>query len=180
MELAQKARPAAEKDLAELRNYSAESLGLSDLQAWDVAYASEQLRQSRYAFSEDEVRQYFQLPRVLQGLFRVINKLFSVEIKPVIGLAPLPVWHQDVQLYEVNRGQQTIGHFYLDLYARSTKRGGAWMDDSRGRRVLRTASNPSLVQTPVALLTCNSAPPVGSKPTTLTHDDVITLFHEFG
>ena len=180
MELAQKARPAAEKDLAELRNYAAESLGLSDLQAWDVAYASEQLRQSRYAFSEDEVRQYFQLPRVLQGLFRVINKLFSVEIKPVIGLAPLPVWHQDVQLYEVNRGQQTIGHFYLDLYARSTKRGGAWMDDSRGRRVLQTASNPSLVQTPVALLTCNFAPPVGSKPTTLTHDDVITLFHEFG
>ena len=180
MELAQKARPAAEKDLAELRNYAAESLGLSDLQAWDVAYASEQLRQSRYAFSEDEVRQYFQLPRVLQGLFRVINKLFSVEIKPVIGLAPLPVWHQDVQLYEVNRGQQTIGHFYLDLYARSTKRGGAWMDDSRGRRVLQTANNSSLVQTPVALLTCNFAPPVGSKPTTLTHDDVITLFHEFG
>ena len=180
MELAQKARPAAEKDLAELRAYAAQSLGLPELQAWDVAYASEQLRQSRYAFSEDEVRQYFQLPRVLQGLFRVINNLFSVEIKPVIGLAPLPVWHQDVQLYEVNRGQQTIGHFYLDLYARSTKRGGAWMDDSRGRRVLHTASNQTLVQTPVALLTCNFAPPVSDKPTTLTHDDVITLFHEFG
>ncbi|WVN41071.1 M3 family metallopeptidase [beta proteobacterium MWH-UniP1] len=180
MELAQKARPAAEKDLAELRAYAAQSLGLPELQAWDVAYASEQLRQSRYAFSEDEVRQYFQLPRVLQGLFRVINNLFSVEIKPVIGLAPLPVWHQDVQLFEVNRGQQTIGHFYLDLYARSTKRGGAWMDDSRGRRVLHTASNQTLVQTPVALLTCNFAPPVGDKPTTLTHDDVITLFHEFG
>ena len=180
MELAQKARPAAEKDLAELRAYAAQSLGLPELQAWDVAYASEQLRQSRYAFSEDEVRQYFQLPRVLQGLFRVINNLFSVEIKPVIGPAPLPVWHQDVQLYEVNRGQQTIGHFYLDLYARSTKRGGAWMDDSRGRRVLHTASNQTLVQTPVALLTCNFAPPVSDKPTTLTHDDVITLFHEFG
>ncbi|MBU3724916.1 MAG: M3 family metallopeptidase [Burkholderiaceae bacterium] len=175
MDLAAKARPAAERDLAELREFAAATLNIQDLQAWDVAYASEQLRQSRYAFSEEEVRQYFQLPRVLQGLFRVIRTLFAVDIKPVMGLAPLPVWHKDVQLFEISRTGKTIGHFYLDLYARSTKRGGAWMDDSRGRRVLRDAT-----QTPIALLTCNFSPPVGEKPTTLTHDDVITLFHEFG
>ena len=175
MDLAGKARPAAEKDLSELRAFAKEQLGLDTLNAWDVSYASEQLRQSRYAFSEDEVRQYFPLPRVLQGLFRVIKTLFAVEIKPVIGLAPLPVWHADVQLFEVLRHGRSIGHVYLDLYARSTKRGGAWMDDARGRRVRQ-----GNVQMPVALLTCNFAAPVGEKPTTLTHDDVITLFHEFG
>ncbi|MFZ9346680.1 MAG: M3 family metallopeptidase, partial [Burkholderiaceae bacterium] len=175
MDLASKARPAAENDLAELRAFAAAELGISSLQAWDVGFASEQLRQKRYAFSEDQVRQYFPLPRVLQGLFRVVKTLFSVEIKPMIGMAPLPTWHQDVQLFEVVRSGAAIGHLYLDLYARSTKRGGAWMDDSRGRRGL-----PDGVQTPVALLNCNFAPPVGGKPTTLTHDDVITLFHEFG
>ena len=174
-DLATKARPAAEKDLQELRQFAKDELGIADMQAWDVAYASEQLRQKRYAFSEDEVRQYFPLPRVLSGLFRVINTLFNVEIKPVIGLAPLPVWHSDVQLFEVQRAGATIGHLYLDLYARSTKRGGAWMDDARGRRVLGAQ-----LQRPIALLNCNFAPPVGEKPTTLTHDDVITLFHEFG
>ncbi len=175
MDLASKARPAAENDLAELRAFAATELGIPSLQAWDVGFASEQLRQKRYAFSEDQVRHYFPLPRVLQGLFRVVKTLFSVEIKPMIGLAPLPTWHKDVQLFEVVRAGETIGHLYLDLYARSTKRGGAWMDDSRGRRGL-----PDGVQTPVALLNCNFAPPVGGKPTTLTHDDVITLFHEFG
>ena len=174
-DLATKARPAAEKDLQELRQFAKDELGIADMQAGDVAYASEQLRQKRYAFSEDEVRQYFPLPRVLSGLFRVINTLFNVEIKPVIGLAPLPVWHSDVQLFEVQRAGATIGHLYLDLYARSTKRGGAWMDDARGRRVLGAQ-----LQRPIALLNCNFAPPVGEKPTTLTHDDVITLFHEFG
>ncbi len=175
MDLAGKARPAAEKDLAELRAFAKEALGIADLQAWDIAYASEQLRQSRYAFSEDEVRQYFPLPRVLQGLFKVVKSLFGAEIKPAIGIAPLPVWHTDVQLFEVHKHGAVIGHLYLDLYARSTKRGGAWMDNSRGRRRLHSA-----VQTPVAMLTCNFAMPVGGKPTTLTHDDVITLFHEFG
>jgi oligopeptidase A len=175
LDLAAKARPAAEKDLHELRAFAKESLGITEMQAWDVSYASEQLRQSRYAFSEDEVRQYFPLPRVLQGLFRVVKTLFNVEIKPVIGLAPLPVWHHEVQLFEVLRSGRNIGHVYLDLYARSTKRGGAWMDDARGRRQLAQT-----VQKPVALLTCNFAAPTGDKPTTLTHDDVITLFHEFG
>lgn len=175
MDLAQKAKPAAQKDLSELKAFSEKTLGIQNLQAWDVSYASEQLRQSRYAFSEDEVRQYFPLPRVLQGLFTVIKNLFDVELKPVIGLAPLPIWHPDVQLFEVRRKEAVIGHVYLDLYARSTKRGGAWMDDARGRRVMGHT-----VQKPVALLTCNFAPPVGAKPTTLTHDDVVTLFHEFG
>ncbi len=178
MDLANKARPAAEKDLTELRTFAAAELGIANLEPWDIGFASEQLRQSRYAFSEDEVRQYFQLPRVLQGLFRTIKTLFHVEIKPVIGLAPLPTWHADVQLFEVIRSHQTIGHVYLDLYARSTKRGGAWMDDARGRRALPHQAGK--IQTPVALLTCNFAAPVGGKPTTLTHDDVITLFHEFG
>ncbi|MEN9771845.1 MAG: oligopeptidase [Pseudomonadota bacterium] len=177
MNLAQKARPSALRDLDEVRAFAKAQLGLDTLEVWDIPYASEQLRQSRYAFSEDEVRQYFPLPRVLQGLFKVVKTLFDVEIKPVIGLAPLPVWHPDVQLFEVQRQHQTIGHVYLDLYARSTKRGGAWMDDSRGRRMRQSMG---ALQTPVALLTCNFASPVGGKPSTLTHDDVITLFHEFG
>ena len=175
MNLASKARPAALDDLAELKRFAATELAIPDLQAWDVAYASEQLRQQRYAFSEEEVRQYFPLPKVLDGLFRVIRTLFNVTARPVSNMAPLPVWHSDVQLHEIIRDGEIIGHLYLDLYARSTKRGGAWMDDSRGRRILKTQ-----VQRPIALLTCNFSPPVGDKPTTLTHDDVITLFHEFG
>ncbi|MBU3720684.1 MAG: M3 family metallopeptidase [Burkholderiaceae bacterium] len=175
MNLASKARPAALDDLAELKRFAATELAIPDLQAWDVAYASEQLRQQRYAFSEEEVRQYFPLPKVLDGLFRVIRTLFNVTVRPVSNMAPLPVWHSDVQLHEIIRDGEIIGHLYLDLYARSTKRGGAWMDDSRGRRILKTQ-----VQRPIALLTCNFSPPVGDKPTTLTHDDVITLFHEFG
>ena len=175
MNLASKARPAALDDLAELKRFAASELAIPDLQAWDVAYASEQLRQQRYAFSEEEVRQYFPLPKVLDGLFRVIRTLFNVTVRPVSDVAPLPVWHSDVQLHEIIRDGEIIGHLYLDLYARSTKRGGAWMDDSRGRRILKTQ-----VQRPIALLTCNFSPPVGDKPTTLTHDDVITLFHEFG
>jgi len=175
MNLASKARPAALDDLAELKRFAATELAIPDLQAWDVAYASEQLRQQRYAFSEEEVRQYFPLPKVLDGLFRVIRTLFNVTVRPVSDVAPLPVWHSDVQLHEIIRDGEIIGHLYLDLYARSTKRGGAWMDDSRGRRILKTQ-----VQRPIALLTCNFSPPVGDKPTTLTHDDVITLFHEFG
>lgn len=175
MNLASKARPAALRDLEELKAFAAAELHLADLQAWDVAFASEQLRQRRYAFSEEEVRQYFPLPKVLDGLFKVIRTLFNVTVRPVTGVTPMPIWHPDVQLHEIIRSGEVIGHLYLDLYARSTKRGGAWMDDSRGRRVLGAG-----VQTPIALLTCNFSPPVGNKPTTLTHDDVITLFHEFG
>lgn len=174
-DLAKKARPSAEKDLAELKAFAKKELGLDPLAPWDISYASEKLRQSRYAFSEEEVRQYFPLPSVLNGLFSIIKTLFGVEIRPLLALAPAPVWHNDVQVFEVRRSGDTVGHLYLDLYARATKRGGAWMDDSRGRRQLR-----SRLQKPVALLTCNFAAPTDGKPSTLTHDDVITLFHEFG
>ncbi|NBV88989.1 MAG: oligopeptidase A, partial [Betaproteobacteria bacterium] len=174
-ELAAKARPSAERDLSELRAFARSSLALDPLEPWDIAYASEKLRQARYSFSEDEVRQYFPLPNVLRGLFGVIQKLFGVEIAPLMGLAPSPAWHPDVQTFEVRREGSVIGYFFLDLYARSTKRGGAWMDDSRGRK-----QKPTGLQKPIALMTCNFAAPVDARPTTLTHDEVITLFHEFG
>jgi len=174
-DLALRARTSAEKDLAELRTFAQTTLGLQTLQPWDVSFASEKLRQDRYAFSEEEVRKYFPLPSVLAGLFTVVKTLFGVEIRPLLGLAPAPIWHEDVQVFGVHRGEDTVGYLYLDLYARSTKRGGAWMDDSRGRRRIGGS-----LQKPVALLTCNFAAPTQGKPSTLTHDDVITLFHEFG
>ncbi|MFZ9670640.1 MAG: M3 family metallopeptidase [Burkholderiaceae bacterium] len=174
-DLAKRARPSAEQDLAELRAFAAKELGIADLQPWDVSYASEQLRQARYNFSEDEVRQYFQLPNVLTGLFGLVKRLFGVQIQPAAEKAKTAIWHPDVQLFAVYRDDRCIGHLFLDLYARSTKRGGAWMDDSRGRRI-----SGSTLQTPVALLTCNFAAPTSDSPTTLSHDDVITLFHEFG
>jgi oligopeptidase A len=174
-ELAAKARPSAERDLAELRAFAQSTLHLDPLEPWDIAYASEKLRQSRYSFSEDEVRQYFLLPNVLRGLFGVIHKLFGTEITPLMGLAPSPAWHPDVQMFQVSRRGHAIGYFFLDLYARSTKRGGAWMDDSRGRKL-----RAGRLQLPIALMNCNFAAPVDDRPTTLTHDDVITLFHEFG
>ena len=175
--LASKARPSAQADLADLRGFARETLGLETLEGWDIAYASEQLRQARYLFSEDEVRQYFPLPAVLDGLFGVVHTLFGVSIEAMSTDDPSPAWHPDVEAFLVKRGGESIGHLYLDLYSRSTKRGGAWMDDARGRRRLGQA-----LQTPVALLTCNFAAPApaGGRPSTLTHDDVITLFHEFG
>jgi len=173
-DLAAKARTSAERDLADLQIFAKTELGIDSLEAWDIAFASEQLRQRRYHFSEDEVREYFPLPNVLKGLFGVVKRLFGVDIRPMPLQSPSPAWHADVQAFAVVSQEKTIGHLYLDLYARSTKRGGAWMDDSRGRRRIGGS-----IQTPVALLTCNFAPPVDG-PTTLTHDDVITLFHEFG
>jgi oligopeptidase A len=171
-ELAVRAKPYAERDMAELREYAAAELGLPDLQAWDVAYASEKLREARYAFSENEVKQYFQEPRVLAGLFRVIETLYGLVITPDSA----PVWHEDVQFYAIaDQSGQRIGQFYLDLHARDTKRGGAWMDDAITRRM-----TDSGLQTPVAYLNCNFTRSVGGKPALLTHDDVITLFHEFG
>jgi oligopeptidase A len=174
-DLAQRARPFAENDLAELRAFAKKELGLDTPEAWDITYASEKLREQRYAFSEQEVKQYFPEPKVIEGLFRVIQTLFSVEVKPDTASA----WHKDVKFFRIEKNGQLIGQFYLDLYARNGKRGGAWMDDARGRR--RTAGK---VQTPVAYLTCNFSEPVTSngktKPAVFTHDEVITLFHEFG
>lgn len=184
-ELAAKARPSALSDLADLRSFAATELGLSDLQPWDISFASEKLRQARYDYSENTLREYFPLPRVLNGLFGCIRALFGVSLVPATQ-APQsqpPIWHPDVQVFDVvrqpqgSREAEVVGHVFLDLYARATKRGGAWMDDARGRR---HEAAVGLDQKPIALLTCNFAPPTGEAPTTLTHDDVITLFHEFG
>ncbi|MED5620130.1 M3 family metallopeptidase [Ideonella sp. BN130291] len=171
-DLAHKARPSAERDLAEVREFATKELGLPDLQAWDTAFASERLKESRYAFSDQEVKQYFTEPKVLEGLFRIVETLFEVSIRPDTA----PVWHDSVRFYRIERAGELVGQFYLDPYARSGKRPGAWMDDVRGR----WARPEGALQTPVAHLVCNFAPPVGDKPALLTHDDVITLFHEFG
>jgi len=171
-DLARRARPHAERDLAELRAFARDELGLAPLESWDVAYASEKLRQKRYAFSDQEVKQYFPEDAVLAGLFRLVETLYGVRIAP----ASAGVWHEDVRFFDLrDTAGGLVGQFYLDLYARDTKRGGAWMDDARARRRRGAA-----IQTPVAHLTCNFSRPVGGKPALLTHDDVITLFHEFG
>jgi len=174
-DLAKRARPFAENDLAELRAFAKAELGLEQLEAWDITYASEKLREKRYAFSEQEVKRYFPEHRVIGGLFRLIQNMFGVEIKPDTS----PLWHADVTFFRIEKKGQLIGQFYLDLYARNGKRGGAWMDDARGRKNL--AGN---LQTPIAYLTCNFTEPAivngVKKPAYFTHDEVITLFHEFG
>jgi oligopeptidase A len=171
-ELAPRARPFAERDLAELREFAKTQLGLAELQAWDVGYVSEHLRQQRYAFSEQEVKQYFPEDKVLPGMFKLVETLFGLSVRP----SQTPLWHETVRFFDIlNAGGKLVGQFYLDLYARNSKRGGAWMDDAITRR--RIASG---IQTPVAYLNCNFAAPVGGKPALFTHDEVITLFHEFG
>ncbi|MBS1196590.1 MAG: oligopeptidase Metallo peptidase family, partial [Proteobacteria bacterium] len=171
-ELADKAKPFAERDMAELREFVRSTMGLEKLEPWDVAFASEKLLQARYAFSEQEVKQYFTEPKVLRGLFNVIENLFNVRVKPDSA----PGWHEDVRFYRIEtRDGALVGQFYLDLYARDEKRGGAWMDDARGRK-----KSTDELQTPVAYLNCNFSRPVGAKPATFTHDEVITLFHETG
>ena len=172
-DLAQKARPFAEQDLADLRRFAAEELGIADPQAWDWPYVGEKLKEARYAFSEQEVKPYFTAPKVLAGLFQIVETLFEVAIRRDSA----PVWHPGVEFYRIERGGQLVGQFYLDPGARTGKRGGAWMDDVRARW-LRPDSRQ--LQTPVAHLVCNFAEGVGGKPALLTHDDVITLFHEFG
>ncbi len=170
--LAKRAKPYAERDMAELREFAAKQLGLPDLKAWDVGYASEKLREARYAFSEQEVKQYFPEPVVLAGLFRVIETLYGLAIREDSA----PVWHDSVKFFAIrDQSGQLVGQFYLDLYARDSKRGGAWMDDA----ITRRRKNGG-IQTPVAYLTCNFTRPVGGKPAVFTHDEVITLFHEFG
>jgi oligopeptidase A len=170
--LATRARPFAKQDMAELAAYAASKLGLHDMQAWDVAYVSEKLREEKYAFSDQEVKQYFPEPRVLQGLFKVVETIYGVHVRK----SQAPVWHKDVTFYDItDKSGELIGQFYLDLYARNGKRGGAWMDEAITRR--RTTNG---IETPVAFLTCNFSAPVGNKPALFTHDEVITLFHEFG
>ncbi|MEK7345614.1 MAG: M3 family metallopeptidase [Pseudomonadota bacterium] len=173
-DLAVRARPFAEKDLADLREFAVNALGITGpLNAWDVPYLSEKLKEARYSFSEQEVKQYFTAPKVLAGLFKIIETLFEVNIHP----DQAPVWHPAVAFYRIERAGQLIGQFYLDPPARSGKRGGAWMDDVRGRW---QRPDTGVLQTPVAHLVCNFAEGVNGQPALLTHDDVITLFHEFG
>ncbi|HET7834154.1 MAG TPA: M3 family metallopeptidase [Gallionella sp.] len=171
-ELAQRARPFAEHDLAELREFAKAELGLNDLQAWDISYTSEKLREKRYAFSEQEVKQYFPEDAVLNGMFKLVETLYGMQIKA----SSAPVWHQDVRFFDIrDQAGNVTGQFYLDLYARNSKRGGAWMDSVITRRRI-----DNRVQTPVAYLNCNFSAPVGGKPALFTHDEVTTLFHEFG
>ncbi|ABM57676.1 M3 family metallopeptidase [Verminephrobacter eiseniae] len=172
-DLARRARPHAEKDLADLRAFAARHKGLDDPQAWDWYYLSEQLKQARYAFSEQEVKQYFTAPKVLAGLFKIVETLFEVSIRPDSAA----VWDAAVEFYRIERGGRLIGQFYLDQPARTGKRGGAWMDNVRNRWL---RPDTGALQTPVAHLVCNFAPGVDGRPPLLTHYDVITLFHEFG
>ncbi|WP_234265963.1 M3 family metallopeptidase [Hydrogenophaga sp. NFH-34] len=176
-DLAHKARPYAEQDLADLRSFAAEHLGLQDPQPWDWSYIGEKLKEARYAFSDQEVKPYFPAPKVLAGLFQIVETLFEVAIRRDTA----PVWHPSVEFYRIERstpqGPQLVGQFYLDPSARNGKRGGAWMDDVRARWL---RPDTGALQTPVAHLVCNFAEGVGGKPPLLTHDDVITLFHEFG
>ncbi len=172
-ELAAKARPYAERDVSDLRTFARTELALPDPQSWDWPYVGEKLKEARYAFSEQEVKPYFQAPKVLHGLFRIVETLFEVAIRR----DQAPVWHPAVEFYRIERDGRLLGQFYLDPGARTGKRGGAWMDDVRSRW-LRPDSNR--LQTPVAQLICNFAEGTGGQPPLLTHDDVITLFHEFG
>ena len=171
-DLARRARPFAEQDVAQLRAFARDELGVAELQSWDVAYASEKLRAKRYAFSDQELKQYFPEDTALAGLFRVIESVFDLTITESKAAS----WHADVRFWEArDRNRRLVGQFYTDLYARDTKRGGAWMDDAIGRRRKATG-----IQTPVAYLNCNFSRPVGGKPALFTHDEVITLFHEAG
>ena len=172
-DLARRARPYAEKDVADLRDFAASQLGLQDPQAWDWPYLAEKLKEARYAFSEQEVKKFFTAPKVLAGLFKIIETLFEVSIRRDSA----PVWNAAVEFYRIERNGQLVGQFYLDQPARTGKRGGAWMDDVRTRWL---RPDTGVLQTPVAHLVCNFADGVDGKPPLLTHDDVITLFHEFG
>ncbi|MBN8792683.1 MAG: M3 family metallopeptidase [Stenotrophomonas nitritireducens] len=171
-DLAARARPYAQRDRAELEAFARDELGMDDLQAWDLAYASEKLKQARYSYSEQEVKQYFTEPKVLAGLFGVIERLYGLKVQP----DDAPVWHEEVRFYRlVDAGGALVGQFYMDLYAREGKRGGAWMDDCRNRRV--TAAG---VQTPLVYLVCNFGRGSDGRPATFSHDEVTTVFHEMG
>lgn len=171
-QLAEKARPQAVQEFNELQAFASEQLGLAALQPWDVSYASEKLKQARYSISDEALRPYFPSPKAMVGLFETATRLFNVTFEPAEDYQN---YHPDVTLHNVYENGQLIARFYLDLYARSGKRGGAWMDDCRARMSIEDG-----VQLPVAYLTCNFTPPVGNKPALLTHNELTTLFHEFG
>lgn len=185
-ELAAKARPYAERDLAELQQFAADKLKLDRLEMWDIAYASEKLRIERYAFSEQEIKQYFPENKVLPGMFRLVETLYGIRISEAELARNVQCWHPDVKFFDIiDANSNLLGQFYLDLYARPGKRGGAWMDDAITRRRIEVPEiGRSEIQTPVAYLTCNFSAPVTIdgqlRPALFTHDEVITLFHEFG
>ena len=169
--LAKKSKPYAKKDMKEL-NEIAKHYDIDNIEAWDIAYLSEIIKERKFNFSDLEIKNYFPKPKVLNGLFRLVNKIYGVNIRN----ANTSVWHKDVEFYEIyDDNNQSIGHFYLDLYARKNKRGGAWMDDARARFKF-----DDITSTPIAFLTCNFSGPSRGKPAYFTHDEVITLFHEFG
>ena len=171
-DLARRAKPFAEKDFAEIKAFARENLNIEDPQSWDLSYAAEKLRQAKYAFSETEVKKYFPISKVLAGLFAQIKKLYDIELAE----KTVPVWHKDVRYFELKQDGQTIGGVYMDLYAREGKRGGAWMDGYKSRRRFADGT----LQLPTAYLVCNFTPPVGDKEARLSHDEIITLFHETG
>ncbi|OWP48895.1 oligopeptidase A [Pseudomonas nitroreducens] len=171
-DLAVRSKPFAAQDLEQLKAYAAEQ-GCPDLTSWDASYFGEKLREARYSVSQEALREYFPIDKVLSGLFAIVQKLYGIQIRE---LNDFERWHPDVRLFEIEENGQHVGRFYFDLYARANKRGGAWMDGARDRR--RTAGGE--LQSPVAYLVCNFTPAVGGKPALLTHDEVTTLFHEFG
>ncbi|MDR1850376.1 MAG: M3 family metallopeptidase [Zoogloeaceae bacterium] len=171
-DMSARAKPYAERDIETLRDFAAKELDIPDLQPWDIPFASEKLKAARYAFSEQEVRRYFSEPKVMAGLFRVVEQLFGIHIQADTA----PAWDEAVRFYRLQaQSGECIGHFYVDLYARQNKRGGAWMDSA----VSRSRTEQGL-QTPVAYLVCNFSKPVGGKAATFTHDEAQTLFHEAG
>ncbi|MGE3483078.1 MAG: M3 family metallopeptidase, partial [Gammaproteobacteria bacterium] len=172
-DLARRSLPGARRELEELRGFARDHLGLDELEAWDVMYCAERLRQHTYAVSQEELRAYFPAPRALAGLFEIARRLYGLSITERPGVE---AWHPDVNFYEIRDARGELrGQFYLDLYARAHKRGGAWMDECVARR-----RQDAGVQVPVAHLVCNFTPPVGAGPACFTHDEVLTLFHEFG
>lgn len=173
-ELADKSRPQAQTELTEIKQFALEEFGVSDLQAWDMAFYAEKLKQNKYAISDEMLRPYFPEDKVLSGLFEVVRRLYGIN---VVEKFDVDAWHKDVRFFDIldDKGELR-GQFYLDLYARAKKRGGAWMDECRVRRVTADGA----LQSPVAYLTCNFSGPVGDKPALFTHDEVVTLFHEFG
>jgi oligopeptidase A len=171
-DLAHRGKPFAERDYAELAAFARDELALADFAPWDLAYAAEKLRTRRYAYSEQEIKQYLPEDKVIAGLFRLVETIYGVTIRE----AHAPAWHPAVRFFEVrDRAGVLVGEFYFDLYAREGKQGGAWMDDAINRRRI-----DGRIQHPVAYMTCNLSPPAAGKPATFTHDEVITLFHEFG
>jgi len=171
-DLAVRSKPFAQRDLEQLEAFAAEQ-GCAELQSWDVGYYSEKLREQRYSISQEALRAYFPIDKVLGGLFAIVQRLYGIQIQELTGFDG---WHPDVRLFEISEHGQPVGRFFFDLYARANKRGGAWMDGARDRR--RNAQGELV--SPVANLVCNFTPPVDSQPALLTHDEVTTLFHEFG